>query len=92
MDTAADRNPEDTSKPEILFQFWSLLRSEYPDYANHSVLQQLPFVSKYNCEAAFLKYVLTKTKTKMETPSRRKYAGAVIQYLKLLQTKQTMYV
>jgi hypothetical protein len=41
-----------------LFEFWSLLRSEYTDFAKHSVQELLSFVSKYRCEAAF-----SKTKT-----------------------------
>jgi hypothetical protein len=52
METASDRNLEDTSKPENLFEFWSLLTSEYTDFAKHAV-QELPFVSKYRSEAAF---------------------------------------
>ena len=54
-DTASDSHLEDASKPETLFEIWSLLRSEYIDFAKHSVQELVPFVSKYRCEAEFSK-------------------------------------
>ena len=55
MDTASDSHLEDTPKLVTLFEFWSLLRSDYTDFAKHSVQELLPLVSKYICEAVFSK-------------------------------------
>jgi hypothetical protein len=57
-----DRKPKDTFKQATLFEFWSPLRTEYPEIAKHAVQLLLPFVSTHHCEAAFTKYTLTKTK------------------------------
>ena len=53
IDIAADRNLKDTFKLAAVFEFWSLLRIEYPESAQHAVQPLLPFVSTYCSEAAF---------------------------------------
>jgi len=57
-----DRKLKDTFKQSTQFEFWSPLRSEYPEIAKYAVQLLRPFVSIYHCEAAFTKYTLTKTK------------------------------
>ena len=44
-DIAPDRNLIDIFKLKIVFEFWSLRTSEYPEIANHSVQQLLSVVS-----------------------------------------------
>jgi hypothetical protein len=74
IEIVGDRKLKDTFKQATLFEFWSPLRSEYPEIAKHAVQLLLPFVSTHHCEAAFMKYTLTKTK------QRSRHAGQVIQY------------
>jgi hypothetical protein len=70
----ADRNQIDTLKP-WLFEFWSLLRSEYPEIVKHSRQHLLSFVSTYHCVAAVLKYAFTMNKQRSRLDPE-----AVIQY------------
>jgi hypothetical protein len=58
-DIAPDGNVTDFLKPTTVFEFWSLLRSEYPEIANYAVQQLLSFVSTYCSEAAFSKQAVT---------------------------------
>jgi len=62
IEIVGDRKLKDTFKQAILFEFWSPLRIEYPETAKHAVQLPLPLVSTHHCEAAFMKYTLTKTK------------------------------
>ena len=48
-----------------VFEFWSLLTSEYPEIAKHGRQHLLSFVSTYRCEAAVLKYALTENKQRI---------------------------
>ncbi|XP_055908389.1 zinc finger BED domain-containing protein 5-like [Eupeodes corollae] len=45
-----------------LHEFWIAVKNEYPALAKKAILNLLPFVTTYRCEAGFSAYTYTKTK------------------------------
>jgi hypothetical protein len=61
-----------------LFEYWSLLRNEYPEITKHAV-QLLSFVSTYCCGAAPSRPAL-KVQAKKYTQFLSRHAGPVTEY------------
>jgi hypothetical protein len=62
LSTYSWQKPNRHFQTTTLFEFCSLLTSEYPEIAKHGRQHLLSFVSTYRCEAAGLEYTLIKNK------------------------------